>query len=128
MFADDKNQVKEADKRFRKILEKKQARPHEVENFKLDWEPFEAISSMLKDAQAGHEYEVSSIGGAPQLLKVYEFLSSSHFAVKWKNHDDIETFNYVLGRKPLGFETPELWVFDPDSLKTSHPFYSSKSK
>ncbi|MBL0517520.1 hypothetical protein [Aeromonas caviae] len=124
VFAGDTHQVKEADFRFRKILEDKKARPHEVENFKLNWEPFEAICSMLKDAQVGNEYKYSTIGGAPQILKIYEFLSSSHFAVKWKNHDDDEPVSYVSGRKTLGFETPDLWVFDPETLTTSHPLHS----
>jgi hypothetical protein len=128
VFAGDKYQVKEADSRFRKILEDKQARPHEVEDFKLDWEPFEAICSMLKDAQKGNDYKYSSIGGAPQVLKVYEFLASSHFAVKWQNNEDDEPVSYVSGRKPLGFETPDLWVFDPVTLTTSHPLYSSETE
>ncbi|SMY35395.1 hypothetical protein [Photobacterium andalusiense] len=128
VFAGDAHQVQDADRRFRKILEDKKARPHEVEDFKFDWEPGEAICDMLKDAQKGMEFKTSSIGGAPQMLKVYEFLSSSHFAVKWQNHDDSEPVSYVSGRKPLGFETPDLWVFDPDTLTTSHPLYSSETE
>ncbi|MCR9675561.1 hypothetical protein NB557_20270 [Vibrio alginolyticus] len=128
VLAGDAHQVQDADRRFRKILEDKKARPHEVEDFKFDWEPGEAICDMLKDAQKGMEFKTSSIGGAPQMLKVYEFLSSSHFAVKWQNHDDSEPVSYVSGRKPLGFETPDLWVFDPDTLTTSHPLYSSETE
>jgi hypothetical protein len=125
LFAGDKDQVKEAELRFRKILQDKRARPHEVDEFKLDWEPFEVISGMLKDAQIGDSYKYSSIGGAPQVLKIYEFLSSCMFAVKWKNREDEEPINYVAGRRPLGFEMPDVWVLDPNTLRTSHPLHSS---
>lgn len=126
VFAGDHHQVREATRRFRSILEGRAARPHEVDDFRFDWEPFEAISSMLTDAQKTQEYRASSIGGAPQVLKVYEFLKTKHFAVKWQNREDSDPQLYVSGRRVLGFETLDLWVFDPHSLTTSHPRYSSE--
>lgn len=71
----------------------------------LDMEPFEVLRDIIRD---GHH---PSIGGAPQLAKVYRSLRSQHFAVHWP---DAEGPMHALGRRQLDFEVFDLPTIDPD--------------
>ena len=126
IFAGDKEHVCEAKKRLKQILKSRKKSPEQVTDFKFDWEPFEVIRDMLNDVNSDiTKYKESSIGGAPQILKIYEYLSSRYLGVEWSiKYQTNGKGVFVCGRKILGYETPMLWILDPDTLVTSHPFYT----
>lgn len=85
----------------------------------LDWEPFEVVRDMLRDPNHSE-----TIGGAPQVVKVYQYMQTVPLGVYWP---DKKTGNvYLQGRPCLGYERTEMWIIDPDSLKSENPSYSSK--
>lgn len=128
IFAGDKDHVEQARKDLSKIMNSRKRGPHQTDAFKFDWEPFEVIRDMLRDVDSQKfRHKSDSIGGAPQILKIYEHLSSKYVAVEWKidqqkNGEGI----YVCGRKILGYETPSLWILNPDTLITRHPLLSEE--
>jgi hypothetical protein len=80
----------------------------------FDWEPFEVLRDLLRAESAK---ENSTIGGPPQMIKVYEHLNCRKFGVWWPNRTGRIS---VAGRTLLSYETPECWIFDPDSFMTTH--------
>ena len=81
----------------------------------LDMEPFEALCKMLKSVD-----KTDSIGGPPQMIKVYQFQNSSPVGVYWPNRDpqNPKLNRTLLGRKMLVFEDTELWFIDPETNNT----------
>ncbi len=77
----------------------------------LDMEPFEVVRDMLRDP--GHS---ESIGGAPQIVKVYQYMRTAPLGVFWpdKAHGKV----HLQGRACLGYERIDRWVLDPDALTT----------
>lgn len=125
-FAGDTEHVERARLMFSDKLNSKGAGPHQAEPFKIDWEPFEVIADLLREVnEDSFKYAYASIGGAPQVLKVYEHQTTRSIAVKWQNKDDKEPQTYLAGRRILGYEVPEAWVLDPITLTTSHPRFSA---
>ena len=82
----------------------------------LNMEPFEVIRDMLRDPQHAH-----SIGGAPQLVKVYQYSQAGPLAVFWPNREAGGV--YLRGRRRLSYENFDTWIFDPDVLRSFHPRY-----
>lgn len=126
IFAGDKEHVRTAREDFSKLLNSRGNAPHQVDQFKLDWEPFEVIRDMLRKVDDNITlYKSDSIGGAPQVLKIYEHLSSKYLAVEWNisNQRDGNGI-YICGRKILGYEKSSIWILDPETLTTRHPLYS----
>jgi len=78
----------------------------------LDWEPFEVIRDMLRDQ--GH---AETIGGPPQIVKVYQYMKSASLAVSWP--DAVAGQPHLQGRALLGYERTEKFVLDPDTLMTA---------
>lgn len=123
VFAGDQDLVLEARKRMFKLLNEKGKGMHDVPMLTFNWEPFEVIRDMLREARKDdYLYRYGSIGGAPQILKVYEHLSSQYIGVRWKEDSALET--YVCGRRLLPYETSSAWLLEPDTLLTSHELYS----
>ena len=79
----------------------------------LDLEPLEVVCQMLKDRKRAR-----SIGGAPQLVKVYEHLNTQSFAVKWGASGE-EPF--LQGRPLLSYENVDVWIMDPRTLRSARP-------
>ena len=72
-------------------------------------------------------YKNESIGGAPQILKIYEHLSSRYLAVDWNISSQKDGGGiYICGRKILGYETPSMWILNPETLITRHPVHSDQ--
>ncbi|TAT74822.1 hypothetical protein ELH50_30250 (plasmid) [Rhizobium ruizarguesonis] len=78
----------------------------------LDWEPFEVVRDMLRDQ--GHS---ETIGGPPQIVKVYQYMKSASLAVTWPNASTGQP--HLQGRALLGYERTEKFVLDPDTLMTA---------
>lgn len=75
----------------------------------FDMEPFEVLRDMIREDKFDH------IGGAPQLLKVYEHMNRTPIAVKWQIlNSDVNT---LLGRPLQGYEEINYPIIDPDTLK-----------
>lgn len=123
VFAGDKQHVDQAKIKLTEIMRANGRMPNQVDQFKFNWEPFEVIRDMLRmvDKNA-YLHKHDSIGGAPQVLKIYEHLNAKYFAIDWtiNNLKDGKGV-YLCGRKILDYETPELWILDPDTLSTRHP-------
>jgi hypothetical protein len=88
--------------------------PSRFDSAALDFEPFEVVCEMLKDPARAH-----SIGGAPQLVKVYEHLNTQSFAVKWGAPGEEGAF--LQGRPLLSYENVNVWIMDPQTLRSARP-------
>lgn len=82
--------------------------PSKVE---LDWAPFEIVRDMLRDPTRSE-----TIGGAPQIVKVYQYMRSAALGVYWP--DGITGVPHLQGRALLGYERTEKFVLDPDTLRS----------
>jgi hypothetical protein len=83
----------------------------------VDWEPFEVVRDLLRNPDHSE-----TIGGAPQVVKVYQYMRSSPLCVQWPNRDGGKVF--LQGRDCLGYENIDRWILDPDTLESTSPFYS----
>jgi hypothetical protein len=83
---------------------------------KLDWEPFEVVRDMLRDPAHSE-----TIGGAPQIVKVYQYMVSTPLAVFWPTKKTGTI--HLQGRECLGYERIEHFVLDPDTLHSKAPVY-----
>jgi len=71
----------------------------------LDMEPFEVLRDLIRSGD--HD----SIGGAPQIAKVYRYLQTQQFAVRWPTSDGVP---HVMGRPALDYEDFVAPAIDPD--------------
>lgn len=80
---------------------------------KFNMEPFEVIRDLLKRANAN-----DSIGGAPQAVKVYQYLNSADVGIFWHHVTDGRLF--LAGRPLLEYECATVKsVLDPESLSST---------
>jgi hypothetical protein len=93
----------------RLLLEKLNLAPATAE---LDWTPFEVVRDMLRDPNHSE-----TIGGAPQVVKVYQYMDSAPLGVWWPNA--AEGHVHLQGRRTLGYERTERFVLDPDTLRSA---------
>lgn len=84
----------------------------------VDWEPFEVVRDMLRDPNHGE-----TIGGAPQIVKVYQYMQTVPFGVYWPTKLAQNVF--LQGRPCLGYERIDRWILDPDTLISESPYYSN---
>jgi hypothetical protein len=77
---------------------------------RLDMEPFEVVRDMLRNSKRSE-----TIGGAPQVVKVYQYMKSSRFGVYWP---DRTGSIFLQGRPCLGYERIDQWVIDPDTARS----------
>jgi hypothetical protein len=78
-------------------------------NKKFDMEPFEVVRDMLRN-----ENHSETIGGAPQIIKVYQYMKSAPLGVFWPQKSEGRI--HLHGRPCLGYEHIDRWVLDPDTL------------
>jgi len=79
----------------------------------LNWEPFEVIRDMLRAKS-----RAETIGGAPQIIKVYPYRRSAPLAVFWPIKRNGKVF--LQGRECLDYESIDHWILDPDALRSQH--------
>jgi hypothetical protein len=72
----------------------------------FDMEPFEVLRDMIRSD------DYPTIGGAPQVAKVYKYLRTQFFAVSWPDNTGVP---HALGRPALSYERFEAPVIDPDA-------------
>jgi hypothetical protein len=73
----------------------------------LNMEPFEVLRDVIRSEK------FPSVGGLPQLVKVYEHMNKAPIGVYWPDRSDGTPT--VLGRLLLAYEQSEWGVLDPDS-------------
>lgn len=119
----------EGRRRLAKLLVDRGRAPHQVNKFKFDWEPFEVIRDMLREVEADRfKHKNADIGGAPQVLKIYEHLNARYLGIDWGADVDGRARTFVCGRQTLGYENPTLWILDPNTLVSRHPFYTAENE
>ena len=91
-------------------------RPHADSKIptKFNMEPFEVVRDMLLNP-----LHAETIGGAPQLVKVYQYMKSASLAVYWPKKG--EGLPHLQGRPCLGYERIDRWSIDPDTLISEQP-------
>ena len=115
------DQADEARKRFISHMTRKfSENPNMLKNSKLDWEPFEVLRDMLKDPNKAH-----TIGGAPQIIKIYQHMNTMPLAVYWPRKSEGQIF--LNGRPVFDYENIDNWIIDPETLRSSHLKYSEKT-
>ena len=72
----------------------------------LNMEPFEVLRDMIRSLA------FPTIGGAPQVAKVYRYLRTQYFSVRWPTGQGVP---HVLGRPALKYEQFEAPSIDPDA-------------
>lgn len=87
----------------------------------LDYEPLQALASMLADKSYTDRVQggKGAIGGAPQLTKVYPFLRTMHFGVRWFQEGELRTV--MKGRVLGSFEIITTPIIDPLTLEVTLP-------
>lgn len=84
----------------------------------LNMEPFEVLRDVIR-SQA-----FPSVGGAPQLVKVYEHMNTHPFGIYWPDRPT-GTLS-LLGRPLMDYEKPPSGSIDPDDPHTVIKFTSGK--
>ena len=87
---------------------------YQLSGLSLDMEPFEAFCRMLRRAN-----RTDTIGGAPQMIKAYQYMNSCPVGVYWPSKTDVFHNRTILGRKMFDYEDTEFWFIDPDTLRTN---------
>ncbi|MFO0641543.1 MAG: hypothetical protein U0183_20135 [Polyangiaceae bacterium] len=90
----------------------------------LDLEPFMVVRDLLLGA---HVHD--TIGGPPQVVKVYAHHNAAPVAVWWPSsgRDPSTVRRFLLGRPLLDYEQYGPWALDPYSFRVSHAAYSDSS-
>lgn len=76
----------------------------------FDMEPYEALCKLL---QIEKENRTSTVGGAPQMVKVYQYRKSGVIGVYWPcyNPDKPYSNRTLLGRNLLEYEESDNWFY-----------------
>ncbi len=72
----------------------------------LDMEPFEVLRDVIRSGRH------ASVGGAPQVVKIYEHMNAIPFGVAWPDHPSGTVT--LLGRPLLDYERSPSRIIDPD--------------
>jgi hypothetical protein len=75
----------------------------------FDMEPLEALVQVIRGKLE------NSIGGSPQVVKVYRHMNTQAFGVYWPHRSSGQIS--VLGRPLLSYEEPNTGVIDPDTME-----------
>jgi len=98
--------------------------PNSDVEFGFDWEPFEVVRDLLREEaqkEANSLYQ-STIGGAPQIVKIYQHMNCRLLGVYWPSRDDDRVC--IAGREILPYERPDIWILDPDNKRSSHLLFT----
>lgn len=84
---------------------------------RLDLQPLMVVRDMLRNYP-----HLETIGGAPQVVKVYQYMNTAPLGVYWPNKASGQVT--LLGRLCLGYERIDRWILDPDTGVSESPIYS----
>jgi hypothetical protein len=111
VFAGDKAKI--AKQNLRNLLQSRYG--SKVENYTgagFDMEPFEVVRDLISETDIN-----DTIGGPPQVVKVYQHMNARPVGVYWPNKESGQIT--VLGRTVFEFEDLDYWLLDPYGLTTS---------
>ena len=116
VIGDKKEELK---REIRRLLNEK-----EPQSTHLDMEPFQALCNLLKNAHSS-----DTIGGAPQIIKAYQYMNTRPVGVYWpyKGKDDFEN-RTLLGRKLFEYEDTDFWFIDPKSMQVNSCLKNKQDK
>jgi len=77
-------------------------------------EPFKVLRDMLRNAGTD-----STIGGAPQLVRIAEHMNTRILGVKWS--DGTDSYTTVMGRRIFNYENTDNVTVDPDTFEYFRP-------
>jgi hypothetical protein len=80
----------------------------------FEFEPFKVLRDMLRQANAE-----SSIGGAPQLVRIAQHMNTKVIGVKWGPVE--KKFTTIMGRRVFDYENTDNLTLDPDTFKYVRP-------
>jgi len=98
---------------LRGILYKKYGRNYEASfDNKFDMEPYDALCELLR--REAVKNPMSTVGGAPQMVKVYQYMKSGTIGVYWPNRNPDNPYENrtLLGRRLLPYEETDYWFWD----------------
>jgi len=103
----------ELDKELRSLLRERYGDDYSA--FKgegFDMEPFEALVRLLKKSTP-----TDTIGGAPQMVKIYEHMNAKPIGVYWPEKDSTNLYKNrtLLGRRLFDNEKCDFSFIDPDT-------------
>lgn len=100
---------------LKKIMKKKYGENYEFADGTFDMEPYDALCELLE-----REGTRSTVGGAPQMVKVYQYLSSGILGVYWPERDKDNPFanRTILGRNLLEYENTDYWFWDRSAQRS----------
>lgn len=104
-FVGDDEVIGDAKKRLAAILRGRGKLP----DGDFDMEPFEVLRDIIRGGR------FPSVGGAPQLVKVYEHMNTLPFALYWPDRASGKVT--ALGRPLMEYEVPSWPVLDPDDIR-----------
>jgi hypothetical protein len=82
---------------------------------RLHMEPLEAIRDLLRNRDLRNPPDKDSIGGPPQMMKVFQYSQTASFAFMWPDSDGaIRPF--LNGRPCLDYENLDIVCLDPDTF------------
>lgn len=88
----------------------------------FNMEPFEALVSLLRKTTPG-----DTIGGPPQLVKIYRHMNCKPIGVYWPEKvDDLFANRTLLGRQLFPNEKCDFSFIDPDSCSSYKTFMQKK--
>lgn len=108
-FIGDEAPIIEAKKKLARLLRSRGKLPEGD----FDMEPFEVLRDIIREGQ------FRTVGGPPQLAKVYEHMNTVPFAIYWPDRETGEVS--LLGRPLLPYEVPEWPILDPDDIQFRPP-------
>jgi hypothetical protein len=110
-IAGDENWVAAAREKIKGLAQQRYGlNMRQPDNARFNLEPFEAICDLIGTASAN-----DTIGGAPQGIKVYQYMNSADLGVFWPDTRTGRLF--VSGRPLLDYERANIMsVLDPNSL------------
>jgi hypothetical protein len=97
--------VDDAKERLVRILRSK----NKLTSGGFDLEPLAVLRDIIRDG------EHPSIGGAPQLVKIYRHMNVTPFGMFWPDRKSEQ--KTLLGRPMLAYETSAFPMLDPDTLE-----------
>jgi len=112
-FAGDAEFVEKARIRLKKLAQERYGKDMRGGKARFDFEPLEVMRDILREIKPN-----DTVGGAPQLMKVYQHMNTRMMGVFWGQGTKRNV--YYCGRPLLGYERADgLWVIDPDTLRSS---------
>jgi hypothetical protein len=90
----------------------------------IDMEPFTVLRDMLRLPELRDPSIAHTMGGAPQLVKVYQYMQTVPLGVYWPEKKT--GMPHLQGRPCLAYEQIDRWILDPDTLTSHSLFYSPR--